>query len=351
MSVSPWFALLVSILLFVPYPAAAQSSQGVPVIGYLGNSPPSTAGAARVRDALVDELRRQGYVDGQTVRIEWRWSEGRAERFPYLARDLVERKVNVIVAAGSQATQAAKDATRAIPIVLALVSHPVEAGFVASLARPGGNITGVTNQLGDLNFKIVQLMKEIVPGARRLGILWNPEDLGSALAFKEAQEQFPALGLNVISVPVRNPDEFDAAFAALLRDRPDFLNVHPSPIVFRNRQRVADFATRHRLPTSTGDQAMAVDGSILMSYGPDFADLMQRAAALAAKILRGAKPADLPQATHDLIAQLELRPETHVLDIGSGLGGPARHMTVATGCRVTRIDLTEEYVTVANSLS
>lgn len=299
--------LLLSALLLAPGLVTAQ--QRIPVIGYLGTTPPSTPASARARDAFVDELRRQGYVDGQTVRIEWRWSEGQSERFAELARDLVARKVDVIVAGGSQATQAAKDATKTIPIVLALVSHPVEAGFVASLAKPGGNITGVTNQLGDLNSKFVQLIKEVVPGARRLGIMWNPDDQGSALAFKEAKEQFPALGLSVISAPVRNPEELDAALAALLRDRTDFLQVHPSPIIFRHRQRVADFAVRHRMPTVTGNQAMVDDGSILMSYGPDFTDLLRRAAALVARILKGVKPADLPveQPTRfDLVVNLKV---------------------------------------------
>jgi putative ABC transport system substrate-binding protein len=270
--------------------AHAQSPKRTPVIGLLGTTPQS----GRSLEGFKQGLREGGWVEGETVRLESRWAEGPPELVSELARDLVRLKVDVIVTPGSQATKAAKEATSTIPIVFVAVGNPVGAGFVASLARPGGNVTGVTNQLGDLTGKFLQLAREVVPRLRHLGIMWNPVAPSSALAFKEAQERYPTLGVKVTSVPVRSLEDFDGAFDVLSRERLDFLIVHPSPVIFRHRQRVAEFALRNRLPTSTGTRAMVDDASIMISYGPDFATLFRRAAVYIDKILRGARPADLP---------------------------------------------------------
>jgi len=273
--------------------AHAQSPKRTPVVGLLGTTQTNPQ-SAQIFEAFKKGLREGGWVEGETVRLESRWSEGRPERFSELAGDLVRLKVDVIVTTSSQATKAAKEATGTIPIVFAAVGNPVGAGFVASLARPGGNVTGVTNQLDDLTGKFLQLAREVVPRLRHLAIMWSPVDQGSALGFKEAQELYPTFGVKVTSVPVRSLEDFEGAFAVLSRERPDFLIVHPTPVIFRHRQRVAEFALRNRLPTSTGNRAMVTDASIMISYGPDFATLFRRAAVYVDKILRGAKPADLP---------------------------------------------------------
>ena len=155
-------------------------------------------------------------------------------------------------------------------------------------------MTGVTNQLSDLADKTLQLAREVAPRLSHVGIVWTPVDPGSARGFKDAQGRYPSLGVRVTSAPVRSPEDFEAAFEILSRERPDFLIVHPTPVVSQNRQRVAEFALRKRLPTITGNRAMVEDGSVMMSYGPDFADLFRQAGLYVNKILRGARTADLP---------------------------------------------------------
>jgi putative ABC transport system substrate-binding protein len=228
------------------------------------------------------------------MRLELRYSEGRSERFPELATELVRLKSDVIVASGSQATKAAIDATPTIPIVFVAVADPIGAGFVPSLARPGGHVTGVTNQFSDLHEKTYQLAREVVPHLRHVGIVWTPVDQGSALGFKEAQERYGRFGVKVTSAPVRSPEDLDTAFAILSRERPEFLMVHPTTVILRNRPQVAAFAVRNRLPTITAFRAMVDDGSLMISYGPDFADLFRIAGLYVDKILRRARPADLP---------------------------------------------------------
>jgi putative ABC transport system substrate-binding protein len=245
-------------------------------------------------EAFKQSLRKSGWAEGESVRFEMRFAAGRSERFPEQAAELVRLKVDVIVAAGSQATKAAMEATRTIPIVFVAVSHPTEAGFVQSLARPGGNVTGVTNQLSDLQDKTLQLAREVAPRLSHVGIVWTPVDPGSARGFKDAQDRYPSLGIRVTSAPVRSAEDFEAAFEIISRERPEFLVVHPTPVVSLYRQRVAEFALRKRLPTITGSRAMVEDGSVMMSYGPDFADLYRQAGLYVDKILRGTRPADLP---------------------------------------------------------
>src|SRR5215831_8607004 len=291
-------ALLTALVLVVgtsmtPPAARAQSTKRTAVVGVLAISA-TTADSARNLDALRQSLRDGGWVEGDTLRLEVRRSEGRPERFPELAGELVRLKAEVIVAVGSQATKAAMEATATIPIVFVVVADPVGAGFVSGLARPGGHVTGVSNQHGDLPGKILQLPREVAPRLRHVGILWNPDDPGSALAFKKEQELCASLGIKVTRAPVRSPEDFEAAFEILSRDRLDFLLVHPTPLIFVHRQRVAEFARRKRLATITYGRSMVDDGSLMMSYGPDFADLFRTAGLYVDKILKGADPGDLP---------------------------------------------------------
>lgn len=223
-------------------------------MGVLGTSA-TAAGSARIFDAFKQALREGGWVEGDTMRLELRYSEGRAERYPELATELVRLKSDVIVAHGSLATKAAIEATATIPIVFVAVADPISAGFVSGLARPGGHVTGVTNQFGDLHEKTLQLAREVVPRLRHVGIVWTPVDQGSALGFKAAQERFGRFGVRVTSAPVRSPEDFDTAFGILSRERPEFLIVHPTPMISRNRQQLAQFAVRNRLPTITGNRA------------------------------------------------------------------------------------------------
>ena len=274
-------------------PSRAQSTKGTPVIGLLATTA-TMPGSARVIEAFRQSLAETGWVEGKTVRLESRWSEGRSERFPALAAELVRLKVDVMVTSGSLATKAAMEATPSIPIVFVAVADPIGSGFVASLGRPGGHVTGVTNQFSDLAGKSLQLARDVVPGLRHIAIVWNPADSGSALGFKRAQDLYPSLGVKVTSAPVGSPDEFDRAFEIVTQERPDFLEVHPTPVIQRNRQRIAEFALRKRIPTITGFRAMVEDGSLMMSYGPDFADLFRQAAHYVDKILKGARPVDLP---------------------------------------------------------
>ena len=274
---------------------ATQSTKRVPTVGVLASTG-TTPASVRIFEAFKQRLREGGWIEGESVRLEMRFSEGRSERFPELAAELVQLKVDVIVASGSQATKAAMEATRIIPIVFVLVSHPIEAGFVQSLARPGGNVTGVTNQFSELADKHLQLAREVVPHLRHVGHIWTPVDPGSARGFKDVQDRHPSLGIKVTSAPVRSSEDIEAAFEILSRERPEFLMVHPTPVISipHNRRRIAEFAVRQRLPTMTGFRGMVDDGSVMMSYGPDFADLFRQAAPYVNKILRGARPADLP---------------------------------------------------------
>ena len=274
-----------------PPAARAQSTKRTAIVGLLGTSPTT---AETLFGALRQSLRDGGWVEGDTLRLEVRYSEGRPERFSELAGELVRLRADVIVAGGSQATKAAIEATATTPIVFVTGADPIGAGFVASLARPGGHVTGVTNQLGDLSGKILQLAREVAPRLRHVGILWNPNDPGSALGFKKDQELCTSLGIKVTSAPVRSPEDFEAAFEILSRERLDFLMVHPTPLVAVHRQRVAEFARGKRLATITYGRSMVDDGSLMMSYGPHFAELFRAAGLYVDKILKGAKAADLP---------------------------------------------------------
>lgn len=281
-------AVLIAILaLAISEPAVAQPPGKIHRVAVLGNenNPPW--------EGFRQGLRELGYVDGQNVTIEWRWSEGKPDRFPSLATEVVALKPDVIVASGTQAIRAAKRATSAIPIVMTTSSYPDKIGLVDSLSRPGGNVTGLSNIGPELSGKKLELLKEIAPKASRVAVLFNPASEVEPLLVRELSAAAAAVGVEIQSVEVRSPDDFSAAFAALSASRVHALLALGNPINFRGRQLIADFALENRLP-SIYDERLFVEAGGLMSYAPSFTDSFRRAATYVDKILKGAKPADLP---------------------------------------------------------
>ncbi len=276
-------------VLGAPLAPEAQQPPRVPKIGLLrvGSLPDANAAA------FIQGLRDLGYVEGQNIIIEYRWAEGKLERLPSLASDLVRLKVEVIVTGGLEASLAAKTATRLIPIVAGASADPVSSGLVASLARPGGNITGLTIINVDLAGKRLELLKEAVPGASRPAVLRNRANGEHALLWKETQRAARSLGVRLQSLEVRGANEFEGAFAAMARDRADALLLAPDEIFWTHRGQIADLATKTRLP-GMFDAKGFVDAGGLMAYGPNLPDMFRRAATYVDKILKGAKPADLP---------------------------------------------------------
>ena len=241
-------------------------------------------------------LREHGYIEGQNIAIEYRYAEGKLDRYPELAADLVRLKVDIIVAAGGDpAIRAAKNATKTIPIVMTGAgADPVEAGLVESLARPGGNVTGITNLARELGGKRLELFKEAVPKVARVAVLYDPANPRQCTRGERVSPPAArALGLTIQPWEVRAADGFEKVFAALSKERPDGLYVPAGPLMNANQKRIVGFALKSRLPSVYGNRE-AVDAGGLMSYGADFADSYRRVAYLRGRILKGAKPADLP---------------------------------------------------------
>jgi putative ABC transport system substrate-binding protein len=274
-------------LLAAPLAAEGQQAGRVYRIGVLGNenNPPW--------DGFRHGLRDLGYVEVRNLSMEWRWSEGKPDRFPVLAKELVALRPDVIVASGTQAVRAAMEATSAIPIVMTTSSYPEKIGLVKSLSRPGGNVTGLSNVGPELSGKKLELLKEIAPKVSRVAVLWNPASTVEPLALQELMTAAPAVSVEIQSVEVRSPDAFSAAFAAVSSSRVHAMLALGNPINFKGRQLIADFALRNRLP-SIYDERLFVDAGGLMSYAPSFTDSFRRAATYVDKILKGANPADLP---------------------------------------------------------
>jgi len=245
------------------------------------------------RSALFKAMRELGWVEGQNLVIEDRWAEGRIERFPALAAELVRLKVDVIVTLSWPAAVAAKNATTTIPIVIVGAGDPVGTGLVQSLARPGGNVTGVGDLATELSAKRLELLKEAVPTLSRVAILWNAGDSGMTLRMRAIQTASRTLGVTVRPLGVHSLEDFEVAFTAMTQERPDALFVVADPLVTANRKRILDFTATHRLPAMYESRPYAADGG-LMAYGPSFDDMFRRAAAFADRILKGARPADLP---------------------------------------------------------
>jgi putative ABC transport system substrate-binding protein len=273
-----------------PLAARAQQAAGkVPTIGFLGATP--SIETQRVA-AFVQRLRELAWIDGRNLAIEYRWAEGRNERYAENAAEFVRRKLDVIITSATPATLAAKQATAVIPIVFASVSDPVGTGLVASLARPGGNVTGLATQISDTSGKRLEFLREVVPGLRRLAIMANVGNPASVLEMSEAQATARTLGLEVTTSEIRRAEDIASAFEAL-KDRADALYLCPDPLMNTNRTRINILAVGARLPTVHGTREYVEAGG-LMSYGANTPDLFRRAAEYVDKILRGAKPADLP---------------------------------------------------------
>jgi putative tryptophan/tyrosine transport system substrate-binding protein len=272
-----------------PVVVQAQQAAKLPRIGFLGVSTPS--GWRNYVTAFEQRLHELGWIEGRTVAIEMRWAEGRGERFEEIAAEFVRTKVDVIVTGGGAVT-AAKQATSIVPIVFALANDPVGIGLVASLARPGGNVTGLSQQATDLAGKRLELLRAFVPGLGRLAILGNADYPAALLEMGEVQEAARKLGLDTSMSEIRHAEDIDTVFDAF-RGRTQALYVVADPLTGSNRAHINTAALNARLPTMHGIREYTETGG-LISYGPSISDLFRRAAELVDKILRGAKPADLP---------------------------------------------------------
>src|SRR5829696_8437801 len=277
----------------IAVPVSAQTTK-IARVGILSGASLSTPANAHFREAFVESLRKLGWEEGRNLIVETRATEGRAERFAEHAAELVALQVDVAVGANSQAVQALKDKTRTIPIVMLNTAGPVEQGFIVSLARPGGNITGVTNQGNDFLEKLLGLLLELKPGLDRAGVLYTPSNAASALGVKQAVETIAErLGVSLVPVPIDSAADIDTAFAIIDREGLRAADVHTTPVIASNRARIASLLIERRMLTVTGTNTLVRDG-ILMSYGPDQVEIYRASAAYVDRILRGAKPADLP---------------------------------------------------------
>jgi putative ABC transport system substrate-binding protein len=273
----------------VAWPFAADAQQELPTIGFLGASTHSAESQRTA--AFVQRLRELGWTDGRTVTVEYRWAEGRAERFAEIAAEFVRLKVDVIVTVGAAAL-AAKQATSVIPIVFAVAADPLGSGLVASLARPGGNVTGLSVQATDIAGKRLEFLKEVVPSLRRLAIIANVGYPAAAVEMDEVQAAARTLGLEITALRIRRAEDVASAFEAL-KGSADALYVAAEPLINTNRVRINTFALTARLPTMYSFREFVEAGG-LMSYGPSFPDLYRRSAEYVDKILRAAKPGDIP---------------------------------------------------------
>jgi len=269
--------------------ADAQQPKKVPRLGFL--SP--TSDDSRV-EAFRQSLRELGYVEGQNIAIEYRWADGKFDRLPDLALELVRLKVDVVVAVVTQASLAAKMATGTIPVVMIGVSDPVGSGLVVSLARPGANITGTSSMTAEIIGKQLELIKETLPKISRVAALWNPANpIFQAIQRRETEVAARALGIQRQFVEARAPDEIDRAFAWVAKERMRALLVLNDPVFTAQRKQIADLSAKHRFPTVSGTREYTEVGG-LMAYGPSFPDMYRRAAYYVDRILKGTKPADLP---------------------------------------------------------
>jgi len=284
-----FFVALAVALFTVCFSAQAQKSGKIHRIGYL---------AARSSPEPRDEgfrqgLRDLGYIEGKNIAIEYRYARGKIEELAGFVTEMVRLKVDVIVATGTPAAQRAKQATSVIPIVIAIGDDPVEMGLIASLAHPGGNVTGVTTLATELRGKMLELLKEVVPRLRRIAVLWSPVDPRFILNFKESEAAARSLGLQLQSLEVRGPDELESAFRAATKERAEALIMLRAPVINAHLKRIADMAIKSRIP-AIHDDSVFVESGGLISYGTDFPHLYRRAAHYVDRILKGTKPADLP---------------------------------------------------------
>jgi putative ABC transport system substrate-binding protein len=283
--------LLALLLLVAPLIAEAQQVGKVPRIGILWAYSPSVV--SLFSEAFRQSFRGLGYVEGRNIALEERWAEGRFDRLPSLAAELVRLNVDIIVTASTPAVQAAQEATRTIPIVMTLVTDPVESGVVTSLARPGGNVTGLSLMHPELSGKRLALLKEVIPKISRVAVFWSSSTPSYPLVLRETEAAARALGVQLQVVEVRGPTDFDSAFSAIARGRAGALVVLPDAM-FRNQQgRILDLAAKRQLPAMYWSREL-VDAGGLMAYEANIPDVYRQAATLVDKILKGAKPGDLP---------------------------------------------------------
>lgn len=286
------FAVALCAMLFAfSFPAGAQQPTKLPRIGYLTGNPFSNSPART--EALRQGLRELGYEEGKNILVEWRSAEGKLDRLPVLASEFVNLKVDVIVTQGPIATRAARNATTSIPIVMGFDDDPVGNGFVASLARPGGNITGLSAQRPELSGKQLEILKEIVPKLVRVAVFGNNEEPGNTQNLKEVELAAKTLGIKVLYRSVVRPKDIELAFRAATDERADALLLLGNLVLNSQRQRAVELAIKHRLPTTYFHPEFVAAGG-LMYYGTSYNDLFRRAATYVDKILKGAKPADLP---------------------------------------------------------
>lgn len=277
-------------LLGVPPASLAQPPGKLWHIGYLaaGTRPPDGAPPSALRHAL----RALGYVEGRSVLFTSRWAEARGERLPALAAELVALKVDLIVTLGWKGAHALEEATSTVPIVFVGAGDPAGSGLAASLSRPGRNATGISDQSAELSAKRLELLKQVVPRAVRIAVLWNADDLAMTARYREIEKAARILGTTVQPLGVREPEDFEHAFSAMTRERPDALLLVTDALTNLNRRRVVEFANAHDIPAMYEYGFLVRDGG-LMSYGPDFDDMYRRAAAYVDRILKGATPGDL----------------------------------------------------------
>jgi putative ABC transport system substrate-binding protein len=284
----------------MPYTAAAQESNQMRRIGFLGTEP-------KVVEPFRDKLRQLGWIEGQNIVIEYRWARGERDRASLHAAELIRLDLSLITVTASPYAELVGQATRTIPVVFCTHGDPVGAGLVTNLARPGGNITGISNLLTVLSIKSLELLTQAIPGAKHIAVLWNPTSPPHRTAVPAVEAAAQSLGVELRLVPARTTEEFEAAFAAMTRERTDAVLGLLSPLHFLHRARLAELSLEHRLPTVFGAPEHAEAGALL-SYGPVLSEMFRRCATLVDKILKGANPAELPveqPSTYPLVINLK----------------------------------------------
>jgi putative ABC transport system substrate-binding protein len=283
---------VIAILIFAAFHTAkAQQPVKMHRIGILLPNPPSLS--PMLLQAFRQGLQESGYVEGQNIDIEYRFGDGKSDRYPDLAADLVQRKVDVIVTSSTRAIKAVKNATNTIPIVMAAAADPVGTGLIASLAHPGGNVTGLSMRSPDLSGKRLQLLKEVAPRVRHVSILWNPANEGNAVTWQDTQTVAQRIGLKLQSVQLRAPGDFGGGFKVLTKARADAFAVLRDPLVNNMINDLVQFAAKSNLPAIYESKEIVLAGG-LMSYAPNHEDLYRRAAYFVHRILTGTRPAELP---------------------------------------------------------
>jgi putative tryptophan/tyrosine transport system substrate-binding protein len=298
-------ALLAAAAAAWPLAARAQQPVKVPRIGFLGNSTAELE--ANLVDPLRDGLRDLGYVEGRSIVIEYRWAEGKYERFPALIAELIASKVDVIVTAGTPASLAVKKATTSVPLVMVAVGDPVATRLVPSLAKPGGNITGLTSIAEEIEGKRLELLRAVAPTISHVALLGNSGNASQKRALDEMKAAAATLQMKVLFLDVRAANQLDGAFATIVRKRPGALFVFADRLFLHHRARIMDFATQHRLPGVHAYRELVEAGG-LMSFGPSYPGMHRRAAYYVDRILKGTKPGDLPverPATFELVINLK----------------------------------------------